>query len=518
MNKSSLLFLGALLLAPLAAHAQDASGYQVQESVSFARNSSKLSDAAQQKLRADMESLSVLMRYRPESSIEIAGYADPGEKKPGPLADARAQRVWEFLISQGLPAERMEPIGYGAQSRASSRVDIRITADDAVAMNQFAQPLPTPAPVAPAPTPAPSYQPPAVAVTPPVESPQVRVTPPVEMPPVATAPPPKTYTPTYTPPEASERYTPPPTAPKVEPAPELSTTPPPDHSWSTQQVKKPTAAEQRRIQAEEQRRIKAEQQEAARIAKQQADEQRRIEREAAAEQRRADQAAALERKQAAAEQRRAEQAAALERQQAAAELRKQQREEARLQAAQNAAEKKRMAEEAAMRVAMAQPPPTLTPEASDTTLKTSKGVKIIDNQTGTSYVNPPSAPTPKSALPGEGNYFIQGTAYFSANSRSLTPGSNATIDSLATRVQKLIQNKPNVRVDVVGHADPLTEGAQADVLAEGRAEELVKELAARGVDRSRLHAAGAADTQPLTSKKGDPARNLNMRAEIRVPI
>src|ERR1044071_6745220 len=153
-------------MAPLAAQAQDAGGYEVQESVAFPRNSSKLSDAAQNKLKADVESLSVLLRYRPESSIEIAGYAESGEKKPGPLADARAQRVWEFLIASGLPAERMEPVGYGAKGTPTSRVDIRISAEDAVAMSQLAQPLPSPSTPPPVASTAPSTPPPVASTTP----------------------------------------------------------------------------------------------------------------------------------------------------------------------------------------------------------------------------------------------------------------------------------------------------------------------------------------------------------------
>ena len=112
----------------------------------------KLTPEAEQKLRVEMESLSVLLRYRPESSIEIAGYADAGEKKPGPLADARAQRVWEFLIAQGLPAERMEPVGYGTTRKGTSRVDIRVTSEDALAMSQNSQPLPAPTPAPPLPS------------------------------------------------------------------------------------------------------------------------------------------------------------------------------------------------------------------------------------------------------------------------------------------------------------------------------------------------------------------------------
>ena len=263
------------------------------------------------------------------------------------------------------------------------------------------------------------------------------------------------------------------------------------------------AATAKRAHAEELNRQKAE---AAAAARQ------------AAEDRKQQQIAQTDAKQAAADARRQEQAQA-------AEARRLQQAQAREAARQAAIDKKRaaedakkLAEETAIQTAMNTPPPTLTPEASDTQLKTQKGVKIIDNQLTASYVQPPSIKAPpKSALPGEGSYFIQGTAYFSANARTLTAGSSATIDALATRVQKLIQARPNLRVDVVGHADPITESAQADVLAEGRAEELMKELVARGVNRDHLHAAGAADTQPLTSKKGDPARNLNMRAEIRVP-
>jgi outer membrane protein OmpA-like peptidoglycan-associated protein len=514
VNKINLLFVGALLMAPFAVLAQDG-GFEVQQSVKFAKNSSALTKDAEEKLRAEAESLSVLLRYRPESSVEIAGYAEAGEKKPGPLADARAQKVWEYLISQGLPAERMEPVGYGGAGKAG-RVDIRVNTEDALAMNRVAQPMPAPTPApevapapAPAPLPVPAAEPPPVAVIPaPAPAPAPAPVPAPEPPVVA-------------------RPTPAPTPPPEVAVPQKQLTPS-EESWDKSRAA--TLSE-----AERKKRLKAEKDEAARAAAEArkaeqaaaaeakraeqaaAAEAKRAEQAAAAERKRAEQQAAAERKQAEVEMRKQQQIEALERKQAAAELRKQQQEQARLQAKQNAEEKKRQAEQEAMRIAMSQPPPTLTPEISETTLKSTKGRTIVDNQTAPSYTQPPAAPTPKSALPGQGSYFIQGTAYFAANARSLTPGSSATIDALAIRVQKLLQSKPNARVDIVGHADPLTEGAQADVLAEGRAEELVKELAARGVDRARLRAAGAADTQPLTSKKGDPARNLNMRAEIRVP-
>lgn len=500
MNKLSALLAGVLFATPFAASAQDA-GYQVQQSVSFATNSSKLTDAAEKKLREDVESLSVLLRYRPDSSIEIGGYAASSEKKPGPLADARAQKVWEYLISQGLPAERMEPVGHGAVAgKGSSRVDIRITAEDALAMSQFSQPLPTPAPSAP-----PAEAPPAVAVVPAPAAP------------VTTAPAEPSSDEQMRKAEedaaANRRQAAADAAAMKREKEEQALAArkaQQEQAAADAAAKRQAAAEaaaQKRAEAEELKRQKAEQAEMARREKAEAAE------------------AARQAKLKAAEERKAAQEAELERRQAAAELKREQQEQARMQARQNALEKKRAAEEAkkaaeqaAIQQAMNTPPPTLTPEATDKALLTEKGKKIVDNQTNSSYVAPPSIKAPpKSALPGEGAYFIQGTAYFSANARTLTPGSSATIDALAIRVQKLIQSRPSVRVDIVGHADPLTEAAQADVLAEGRAEELVKELVARGVDREHLHPAGAADTQPLTSKKGDPARNLNMRAEIRVP-
>ncbi len=514
MNKLSALLVGVLLAAPFAAYAQD-SGYQVQQSISFAPNSAKLSDAAEKKLRQDVESLSVLLRYRPDSSIEIGGYSAASEKKPGPLADARAQKVWEYLISQGLPAERMEPVGHGATpGKGSSRVDIRITAEDALAMSQFSQPVPAPAPSAPAAAPSPEPQP--------AEAPAIV---PAPAAPVASAPaePSSDEQVRKLEEQEAKRNAEESAAAKRQAAADAAAMKrekeeqalaakraQQEQAASDAAARKQAAAEaaaQKRAEAEEAKREKAEQAEMARREK--------------AEQAEAARQARLK----AAEERKAAQEAALERKQAEAELKREQQEQARMQARQNAIEKKRAAEEArkaaeqaAIQRAMNTPPPTLTPEASDKVLLTEKGKKIVDNQTNASYVAPPSVKAPsKSALPGEGSYFIQGTAYFSANARSLTPGSSATIDALAIRLQKLIQARPNVRVDIVGHADPLTEAAQADVLAEGRAEELMKELVSRGVDREHLHPAGAADTQPLTSKKNDPARNLNMRAEIRVP-
>ena len=161
-------------------------------------------------------------------------------------------------------------------------------------------------------------------------------------------------------------------------------------------------------------------------------------------------------------------------------------------------------------------PPVESAPAQDD-LQSTKGRKIRDNQFALSYTRPLRGPLPKSALPGEGSYFIQDTAFFLPNARDLTPESTSALDSIAHRLERLIKSRPNLQVDVVGHSDPLSETGQADVLAEARAEELAKALAAHGVDRSHLRPAGAADRQPLITKKGDKQHELNSRAEIRVP-
>ena len=494
LNKPSLLLVAAILMAMATVQAQgkparsdddsmssSASAnarYEVQQTIKFPRNSSKISADTQQHLREDMQSLATLLRYRPEASVEIAGYSEAGEKQPGILADARAQKVWEFLISLGLPAERMEPVGYGAPPGrpSSASVEIRIAAEDAVAMRQFVQPPPGAA--APELPPQMAVGPAPVEAAPPAAAGATTAT---------TPPAPKPTAPTKA---AASPAAPAASAPAAPPA---AASEKKAQQREEARQKAEAAAAAKRERAQEQALAKAEQQAAAKLA-----------REEAAERRKVAQAAALERAQAAAELRKKQQAEA-------AEKKAQAREEAKQRAAQLAEEKK----QAAIRAAMAQPVVLPTPTLEDES-KSIKGKKIQDNQFSSSYTRPLSAPTPKSALPGEGSYFIQGTAYFSANAATLTPGSAGVLDSMAHRLQKSMQGNPGLRVDVVGHADPLLEGAQAETLAQGRAEELVKELADRGVDRARLSAASAADHQPLTSKKDDPARGINMRAEIRI--
>lgn len=437
MKKLSLLWLAGIFTAAAAQAAGETGTYEVQRTVEFGRNSTEINRKSQTQLKSDASNLSTLLRYRPEASVEIAGYAEPSEKAAGVLADARAQKVWEFLISLGLPAERMEPVGYG-DGGGDGRVEIRVAADDAVAMRDTYQqappssyeppvPLPVRPPVAVAaptlaePTPLPSepksLPPPAPRMQPPPETPPpppaLVTREPVRLPepPASSAQPPPASPPP--PPSVVTREPvrlPEPQAPSVQPPrtaqPPPATPPPPPVLVTREPVRVPGDYYQRPA------------------------------------------------------------------------------------------------------------PPTPPPARIDAT--TEKGTPIKDNQFAASYTRPLSAPPPKSALPGESSYFIQGTVYFSTNDRSITAESSAMLNSTARRLQKLLESNPQTRIDVVGHADPLTEAGQADVLAEGRADELAKALAERGVDRSRLHIAGAADQQPLTSKKGDPARELNRRAEIRV--
>ena len=511
LNKPSLLLLAAVLLTTSVAQAQDAARYEVQQTIKFPRNSSKISTGTQEHLREDMQSLATLLRYRPESSVEIAGFAEAGEKQPGILADARAQKVWEFLISLGLPAERMEPVGYGAPPGGASAaiVEVRITAEDALAMRQFVQP-PT---VAGAPEPQPLTVEPAPSAAPETSEPTTATVP---------GPLPEVSTPATA------------TAPYSAPSTALSASEKRAQQREEARAKAAEAAAARQARTEGQAHLKTEQQATAKQAREEAAAKKAQERQEAAERRKAAQEAAQERAQAAAEQRKQQQAeaaerrkaaqeAALERAQAAAQERKERqaeaaakkaqvREEAKQRAAQVAEEKK----QAAIRAALAEPIP-VPPAAIDGEAQSLKGKKIQDNQLSSSYTRPLAASAPKSALSGEGSYFIQGTAYFSANTATLTPGSAGMIESVARRLQRAMQSNPNLRVDVVGHADPMLESAQADALSQARAEALVKELADRGVDRARLNAAGAADRQPLTSKKDDPARGINMRAEIRMP-
>jgi hypothetical protein len=57
------------------------------------------------------------LEYDPDAKLSLGGYADErgADKYSQPLSELRVQRVKDFLVSQGIAAEKIDTTGYGKQ-------------------------------------------------------------------------------------------------------------------------------------------------------------------------------------------------------------------------------------------------------------------------------------------------------------------------------------------------------------------------------------------------------------------
>lgn len=77
------------------------------------RNSSVLTPAAQELLRANLE----VLKEVPNTCVLVEGYAGPGERNPQQLSEQRARSVERFYIDNGLAASRILAVGRGRLDR-----------------------------------------------------------------------------------------------------------------------------------------------------------------------------------------------------------------------------------------------------------------------------------------------------------------------------------------------------------------------------------------------------------------
>ena len=85
---------------------------------------------------------------------------------------------------------------------------------------------------------------------------------------------------------------------------------------------------------------------------------------------------------------------------------------------------------------------------------------------------------------------------------------NATADTLNAN--------PGVKVEIAGHTDSQGEAAYNQGLSQRRANAVRSYLTSRGVDASRLSAAGYGETQPVADNSTSEGRAQNRRVELRI--
>lgn len=118
----------------------------------------------------------------------------------------------------------------------------------------------------------------------------------------------------------------------------------------------------------------------------------------------------------------------------------------------------------------------------------------------------PTTPPPPRNIEG-----LVADLYFGRNKTEIQDFSQQTLRNAAAKLAKIMQADPNLRVEVVGHADPATEAARAEKLAADRAVTVHAYLIGHGVPARRVKRVNRAGSKPL-SNAGDGASNR--RVEI----
>jgi OOP family OmpA-OmpF porin len=103
--------------------------------------------------------------------------------------------------------------------------------------------------------------------------------------------------------------------------------------------------------------------------------------------------------------------------------------------------------------------------------------------------------------------------YFASGKAVITPASLRLLDQLAG----VLKTHPKVlKVQIDGHTDSRGNAAFNTRLSRLRAEAVLKALAARGVERSRLSARGFGSSQPIAPNNTAAGRELNRRVELTI--
>lgn len=99
---------------------------------------------------------------------------------------------------------------------------------------------------------------------------------------------------------------------------------------------------------------------------------------------------------------------------------------------------------------------------------------------------------------------------FATDKTEILPDSLPQIE----QVVQLLKDDPALKLAVNGHTDSSGDAAHNRTLSEGRAASVVAALAARGIDGSRLHAAGFGDSQPVADNDTPEGKAKNRRVEL----
>jgi len=102
--------------------------------------------------------------------------------------------------------------------------------------------------------------------------------------------------------------------------------------------------------------------------------------------------------------------------------------------------------------------------------------------------------------------------FFDTGKATLRPESTAELE----RLQKLLTESPNLKLEMAGHTDNVGKPAMNQDLSQRRAQAVVTYLTQHGIASGRLTAVGYGDTKPVVPNTTKVGRQLNRRTEFKV--
>lgn len=101
--------------------------------------------------------------------------------------------------------------------------------------------------------------------------------------------------------------------------------------------------------------------------------------------------------------------------------------------------------------------------------------------------------------------------YFEYDSAKLTGASMAAVNDAF----EILKRHDDLQVEIAGHTDSRGTEQYNQGLSQRRAETVLRELVAKGIDPARLTARGYGESQPVASNDTDEGRAKNRRVELR---
>ena len=99
---------------------------------------------------------------------------------------------------------------------------------------------------------------------------------------------------------------------------------------------------------------------------------------------------------------------------------------------------------------------------------------------------------------------------FATDKTDILPDSLPQIEQVAA----LLKDDPSLKLAVNGHTDNTGDAAHNQQLSEGRAKAVVALLTGKGIEASRLSAAGFGAMQPVADNGTDEGKAKNRRVEL----